>query len=76
MPNTEDLHKEVATFGQNCLEKFPVIILGSGASIPYGLPSMENLKAEIDGILLPEELKSQEPSLDKLKEMKNYRLIA
>lgn len=29
--------------GQRCLKSLPVIVLGSGASIPFGLPSMSNL---------------------------------
>ncbi|MBF0295291.1 MAG: SIR2 family protein [Magnetococcales bacterium] len=29
--------------GQRCLKAFPLIVLGSGASIPYGLPSMGDL---------------------------------
>ena len=29
--------------GQRCLKDFPVIVLGSGASIPFGLPSMDTL---------------------------------
>lgn len=29
--------------GQRCLKSLPVIVLGSGASIPFGLPSMSDL---------------------------------
>lgn len=36
----EDIALEIA---QECLKAFPVIVLGSGASIPFGLPSMKDL---------------------------------
>ena len=68
MPNQDDLLKEVATFGQTCLEKFPVIVLGSGSSIPYDLPSMDKLKSEIGDISLQGEMVKHQPCLDKLKE--------
>ena len=29
--------------GQRCLKSLPVIVLGSGAPIPFGLPSMSDL---------------------------------
>ncbi|WP_180376337.1 hypothetical protein [Ligilactobacillus salivarius] len=32
---------------QSYLENSPLIVLGSGASMPYGLPSMENLAKAI-----------------------------
>ena len=33
--------------GQECLRESPVIVLGSGASIPFGLPSMNSLASHI-----------------------------
>ena len=33
--------------GQECLKKWPVIVLGSGASIPFGLPSMKELACRL-----------------------------
>ena len=36
--------KEISTFAQKCFEKCPTIVLGSGASIPHGLPSMDELR--------------------------------
>lgn len=32
---------------QECLKAFPVIVLGSGASIPFGLPSMKDLADQL-----------------------------
>ena len=41
MPKT---HLDIAIEdGQRCLKSPPVIVLGSGASIPFGLPSMSDL---------------------------------
>ena len=40
MPNPLDIAIED---GQRCLKSLPVIVLGSGASIPFGLPSMSEL---------------------------------
>ena len=40
----EDIALEIA---QECLKAFPVIVLGSGASIPFGLPSMKNLANQL-----------------------------
>ena len=33
--------------GQRCLKSLPVIVLGSGASIPFGLPSMSDLARQL-----------------------------
>ena len=50
----------IANLGQECLNSSPVIVLGSGASIPYGLPSMGDLKKKLNEIEIPKELlKSQ-----------------
>lgn len=34
---------DIAKFAQSCFQGCPTIVLGSGASMPYGLPSMGNL---------------------------------
>ncbi len=39
----EDLYKRTLLLAQDNLWKAPTIILGSGASIPFGLPSMDDL---------------------------------
>lgn len=36
--------EEISRIAQNCFESNPTIILGSGASMPYGLPSMKDLE--------------------------------
>jgi len=36
--------KDIAKFAQTCFESSPTIILGSGASMPHGLPSMDLLR--------------------------------
>ena len=60
MDEARILLEEIATFGQAFLEKFPVIVLGSGASIPYGLTNMDCLRIEIENICLPKKLENQE----------------
>lgn len=40
-------YEEVARRAQKYTEKVPVMILGSGASIPHGLPSMKDLADEL-----------------------------
>ena len=54
MVNPEDiLEDKIAKIIQKYLENLPVIILGTGATIPYGLPSMpelaHHLEVSIDG---------------------------
>ena len=44
MTQAEEQKTEVFTLVQKFLKNPPVIIWGSGATIPYGLPSMEGLK--------------------------------
>ena len=39
----ENLIETVSTLAQECLKSSPVIVLGSGASVPFGLPSMVEL---------------------------------
>ena len=67
-----DTKEEVLKLIQNFLKKPPVIIWISGATIPYGLPSMENLKkcltsetgkldTEANLELLPSRVKIDEP---------------
>ncbi len=45
--NKNELYKLIQEF----LKEPPTIIWGSGATIPFGLPSMEDLKKELEGIL-------------------------
>lgn len=35
--------------GQKCLQAPPVVVLGSGASVPFGLPSMQSLARHLQG---------------------------
>lgn len=53
-PIAEALEK-VATLAQKCYQENPVIILGSGASIPHGLPSMHELQKYLADQVNPEE---------------------
>ena len=47
--------KEISKLAQSCFQDRPTIILGSGAAMPHGLPSMEALSTylrdnlQIDG---------------------------
>ena len=43
----------VETAAQNCLGRCPVIILGSGASAPYGVPGMGGLKDHLKALPSP-----------------------
>ncbi len=47
MSETEEKRDKFAKIIQKYLEKLPVIILGTGATIPYGLPSMTKLADHI-----------------------------
>ncbi|MDE0518547.1 MAG: SIR2 family protein [Bdellovibrionales bacterium] len=47
MNQTEEQKIEVFTLIQRFLKNPPVIIWGSGATIPYGLPSMDDLKKSL-----------------------------
>lgn len=48
-----DLAREIA---QECVSRAPVLVLGSGASVPYGLPSMADLRKRLLQTTLPLEL--------------------
>ncbi len=59
---------EVFKIVQKCLKDPPLIIWGSGATIPYGLPSMENLKQCLKSeIGNPEENTNLEIELGKIE---------
>lgn len=46
--------KKIAEVAQKCYQECPTIILGSGASAPYGLPSMGELATYLSNKLTPE----------------------
>ena len=56
---------------QTYLEDSPLIVLGSGASIPYGLPSMENLAQKIRELV---DISSDEKYDDFCEALNNYGL--
>lgn len=43
---SQDLFEHVLRKAQDCLSETPTIIIGSGASVDYGIPSMQDLGAE------------------------------
>jgi hypothetical protein len=45
--NEGDIKNDIFTIVQDFLENPPLIVWGSGATIPFGLPSMEDLNAQI-----------------------------
>ena len=45
--------ERVLELGQGCLQRTPTIILGSGASVPYGIPGMWPLGQHLRGSNLP-----------------------
>lgn len=49
--------------GQKCLRKSPVIVLGSGASIPEGLPSMKELADHLKGSISNGKLSNTDENL-------------
>ena len=49
--------------GQRCLKASPVIVLGSGASIPFGLPSMGELACSLSGSELDDSLDGRDKRL-------------
>ncbi len=51
MSNSDEEKDDVSKLVQNFLSNPPVIIWGSGATIPYGLPSMDELKEELKPVL-------------------------
>lgn len=48
-----DLLKFTQSFAQECIGKLPLIVLGSGASVPYGLPGMGSLGEHLAASQLP-----------------------
>ena len=72
----EEMLESAVKDGQKCLQKFPVIVLGSGASIPEGLPSMEKLANHLKGSELNRQMSNEERNswnqfIVKLDEMKD-----
>lgn len=58
--------------GQECLKSSPVIVLGSGASVPFGLPSMSGLaqhlgKSDPKGVLNKQNSQAWQEFVDKLE---------
>lgn len=49
-----------ATFGQKCLGNAPVLVIGSGLSIPHGLPSMALLQTELTSKLTKSNLSPED----------------
>ena len=45
---------EVSKIAQECFQSTPTIVLGSGASMPHGLPSMRDLKDHLLANVVPE----------------------
>ena len=46
--------EDIAKIAQTCFQGCPTIVLGSGASIPYGMPSMDALRDYLNKNLEPE----------------------
>ena len=65
--NLNDLAKKI----QEYLADSPLVILGSGASVPYGLPTMKNLAEELSNDW---ELKKEKDSNKLFSDMKNIGL--
>ena len=60
--------EEAILIGQECLKEFPVVVLGSSASIPYGLPSMPQLATHLTSYRCDRELDNSECKIwEKLK---------
>ena len=58
--------------GQECLKSSPVIVLGSGASVPFGLPSMSDLAQQLgdsdpEGMLSKQDLQVWQAFVDRLQ---------
>lgn len=58
-----DIFENVIQESQRCLKSCPVIVLGSGASIPFGLPSMSDLADHLIESMQKRTLTDQERSL-------------
>ena len=50
---SKNLEGTIALFAQECVRKFPVIIVGSGASAAYGIPGMPQLKDHLVDVACP-----------------------
>ena len=46
--------EEISKLAQSCFQASPTIVLGSGASMPHGLPSMSDLATFLKGCVTPE----------------------
>ena len=46
--------EEISKIAQSCFQASPTIVLGSGASMPHGLPSMPDLAKFLKGFIVPE----------------------
>jgi len=44
---TDETYEQVATLAQKYVAKNPVLVLGTGATIPHGIPSMANLAVHL-----------------------------
>lgn len=47
--------ERIAKLAQSCFEGHPVIVLGSGASMPHGLPSMNDLSTFLKANIAPDD---------------------
>ncbi len=54
------MEEKIYQLAQDCIQKCPAIILGSGASITHGIPSMENLAKNLCETVKIEDKDSQE----------------
>ncbi|QZH74985.1 MAG: SIR2 family protein [Erythrobacter sp.] len=50
-------NEQIAKLAQSCFQGNPVIVLGSGASMPHGLPSMGDLAEFLKGNIKPSDAK-------------------
>ena len=45
--------EQISKLAQSCFQGNPIIVLGSGASMPHGLPSMSNLAVFLKANIKP-----------------------
>lgn len=57
---TADPKKSLLELAQECISRCPVIVLGSGASAPHGIPGMPQLKAHLQKVDCPSTAKPDE----------------
>lgn len=50
----------IAKAAQKCIENNPIIVMGSGASIPHGIPGMHDLSAYLQQKVAPDDARDQE----------------